>query len=689
MSYYVFEPTLSYQEYLQKRDFIRIEEDGIVNIVLEMSRRMLDLIADENSLKLHRLTILAPKSDAPGQYVQLCYEAAAASEELQDMPASFHWGLADRLARMGHMNEKLGDLVQKLDSPEQILAFNHFQKAREAFDRREFHVALDEIDKAVYGDQASAGFRSEWRFFHLQGVIHLGCYDCCPDTIDLKKAEESFVQAAKLSQATFPSNSSLAWLAASWAAYCQGHLLEATGYAQKSVESNLRQIESYFLLAKYQVAAGLIDEAIQNLMQAVNRDTFYALKAAADGDFQAHEEQVMANLVRLKHEKYETFKTRILADINLSEGQQIPKEIEGVIARFSQERSLLEISKSEREWNEFKVRPVFHSKDLGATTIDHESLVKIVEPYREKVVVKEATLFRKEESKIITKNRTVERLKKIRYDIRSFRDMFMFFTGKVLAEFDLVLVEGGKFQMGDVNSIGRIDEKPLQEVTVSSYLMSAILVTQKVWNLAMDFNPSNFQGYELPVEHISWYDSIEFCNRLSLMAGFRPCYAIDKNKQDPLNINKTDNLKWAVECDWTADGYRLPTEAEWEFAARGGNNTNFYRFSGSETANQVCWHKDNSGYKTQIVAQKKSNELGLYDLSGNVWEWCWDWYDRYQVKELTDPHGPVSGSYRVIRGGSWADNLNYHRPAGRGKENPTGRYTSIGLRIVRNYVQPQ
>jgi formylglycine-generating enzyme required for sulfatase activity len=203
----------------------------------------------------------------------------------------------------------------------------------------------------------------------------------------------------------------------------------------------------------------------------------------------------------------------------------------------------------------------------------------------------------------------------------------------------------------------------------------------------MDYNPSNFHGYELPVEHVSWYDCIEFCNKLSLMGGFTPCYEIRKGEPDPNNNNKTDNIKWTVICNWEATGYRLPTEAEWEFAAKGGNNSNYFPFAGGDNVNNACWYKDNSQYKTHPVGQKTSNELGLFDMSGNVWEWVWDWYDAYKEEAFQNPRGPEIGAYRVLRGGSWADNPNYQRAAGRGKENPTGRYTSIGLRIVRGYFK--
>jgi formylglycine-generating enzyme len=686
LSYYVINQKQTYLDYLKARLFIQTGPDGHPQIIMETSGHTLGLLADDNSLALYNIVVLQHAADSETGQVRLAYTPEESDETYPELLSTFHWGLADRLARIGHMNERLVTLTQKTDSPEQSLSFNHFEKAREAFSKRDYPLALLEIDRAVYGDSTSAGFRSEWRFYFLQGIIHLGFYGCDPELVDLAKAEEALVNAAMFSRADFTANTAIAYLAASWAAYCRGSLTEATGHAGKAVEINPKLAEGYFLLAKYNLAAGKIIEGLDYCKSAVESDTFYALKAAADGDFQAHESELHDCLTKLKHARFETFKNKIFSDMDILKSQTAPPDLQEVVNRFSEEKSLLEISRAEHDWNEFKVRPVFLSKKLDSLSLEHESLVKVIEPYREKVVVKASTWYRKEEAKLITKNRVVERKKKSSYEISLFRDAFMFFTGKVLVEFNMVVVEGGKFKMGDTNAIGRIDERPLQEVTLSPFLMSSSIVTQKLWNLVMDDNPSNFHGYELPVEHVSWYDCIEFCNKLSEMAGFQPCYTIQREVPDPNNFNKTDSVKWTVSCDWEATGYRLPTEAEWEFAAKGGNNGNYYRFSGGDSENIVCWYKDNSHYKTQEVCQKQSNELGLYDMSGNVWEWCWDWYDNYKEAAFQDPRGPESGSYRVLRGGSWADSLNYQRTASRGKENPLGRYTSIGVRIVRSYL---
>ncbi len=656
-------------------------------MLIEVSKQTLELIADQNTLEQNGLNILEHSLTEASDKVALSYIPQESLEAYPEMHHTFHWGLTNRIARMGHMNEKLSLLVHSTDSPEQTLAFNHFDKAREAFSREDDTTALEEIEKAVYGNQTSSGFKSEWRFYQLQGIIRLGFYDCNLKAVDLKKAEESFKHVVAFAHTDFPSDTALAYLCISWANYCQGKFDEAISFAGKAVEMNQNLTEAYFMLAKYNMAAKQIEPAIHLLNNVINKHGFYALKAAGDGDFQVYESELRDCLSSIKSEKFANLSKRISDDMNAMKAHKVPSELQEIVDRFSTEKPLLELSNAEKEWNNFKIKPVFMSKAIEKLKFEHDVTVKVMEPYRERVVVKPGNWLRKEETKFITKNRLVEKKKKNKYEIDIFRDIFMFFTGKVLAEYDMVLVEGSKFSMGDTNSVGRSDEKPIHEVELNSFLISKIQVTQKIWNLATESNPSNFHGFDLPVEHISWYECIEFCNNLSLLAGFTPCYTIDKNNPDPNNVNKNDSMKWTVTCNWEADGYRLPTEAEWEFAAKGGLNSNFYNFSGSDNEYDVAWHKDNSGYKTQNVGQKKPNELGLYDMSGNVWEWCWDWYDAYSSEPQANPKGAENGSYRVLRGGSWADSRNYERVAGRGKENATGKYTSIGVRIVRGYFK--
>ncbi len=218
---------------------------------------------------------------------------------------------------------------------------------------------------------------------------------------------------------------------------------------------------------------------------------------------------------------------------------------------------------------------------------------------------------------------------------------------------EMVFVKGGTFQMGCTSeqSDCNDDEKPVHTVTVSDFYMGKYEVTQKQWKEIMGNNPSYFKGDNLPVERVSWNDIQEFLKKLNQKTGMN---------------------------------YRLPTEAEWEYAARGGVKSRGYKYAGSNDIDEVAWHDGNSGNKTHPVGQKKANELGIYDMSGNVWEWCSDWYSSsyYGSSPQNNPQGPSSGLHRVARGGSWYDYARYCRVARRDFSGPGIRYYALGFRLV-------
>ena len=217
---------------------------------------------------------------------------------------------------------------------------------------------------------------------------------------------------------------------------------------------------------------------------------------------------------------------------------------------------------------------------------------------------------------------------------------------------NMVYVSGGTFTMGATSEQGSDvydNEKPTHNVTLSSYYICKYEVTQALWRAVMGSNPSYFKGDNLPVENVSWNDCQTFINRLN---------------------------------SYTGRNFRLPTEAEWEFAARGGNYSRHYKYSGSNYISDVAWYDGNSGSRTHPVGTKQANELGLYDMSGNVWEWCGDWYGSYSSYSQNDPTGPNSGSDRVGRGGSWYGDASYCRSSSRYGNSPGYRSSVIGLRLV-------
>jgi formylglycine-generating enzyme required for sulfatase activity len=188
------------------------------------------------------------------------------------------------------------------------------------------------------------------------------------------------------------------------------------------------------------------------------------------------------------------------------------------------------------------------------------------------------------------------------------------------------------------------------------------------------------KGDDNPMYLINWYEAVEYCNKLSESQGLDPAYSIGSGNRP------------SVTCDFTKNGYRLPTEAEWEYAARGGEN---YKYSGSDDLDAVAWYGNNSNGTTHPVGQKKPNGYGLYDINGNVWEWCWDWYGSYSTTNLTDPTGPGSGAKRVNRGADWwrsgsnlgsdidAAGTTDFEPGFRQSDSPDTVWDTIGFRVVR------
>ena len=218
--------------------------------------------------------------------------------------------------------------------------------------------------------------------------------------------------------------------------------------------------------------------------------------------------------------------------------------------------------------------------------------------------------------------------------------------------FEMVRVEGGTFRMGataEQEDEANSDEMPVHSVTLSSYYIGKTEVTQALWQAVMGSNPSKFKGADLPVECVSWNDCQEFIQKLNSLTG---------------------------------QNFRLPTEAEWEFACHGGNNSRGYKYSGSNNLGSVAWYDGNSGNKTHPVGTKAPNELGIYDMSGNVWEWCGDWYANYTSNSQSNPKGPQSGSYRVFRGGGWNCYVRGCRSSYRPGDFPSYRYDILGLRLA-------
>ena len=222
--------------------------------------------------------------------------------------------------------------------------------------------------------------------------------------------------------------------------------------------------------------------------------------------------------------------------------------------------------------------------------------------------------------------------------------------------FKMIKVGGGTFTMGATAEQGkyvRDDERSVHQITLTDYYIGQTEVTQALWTAVMGDNPSYSKRDNLPVEQVSWHDCQTFIEKLNSLLS-----------------NELGGKHFA-----------LPTEAQWEFAARGGNQSQGYKYAGNNEIDDVAWYSDNSGFRSHPVAKKQPNELGLYDMSGNVWEWCQDWYGNYSSDAQTNPNGPADGESRVKRGGGWGDCHFYCRVASRDYNEPDYSNNDLGLRL--------
>jgi len=247
-------------------------------------------------------------------------------------------------------------------------------------------------------------------------------------------------------------------------------------------------------------------------------------------------------------------------------------------------------------------------------------------------------------------------------------------------DIEMVQLPAGTFLMGSSSSYSEYEmeisfgrfitvytwERPVHAVTLSAFKISTTEITQEQYQVVMGVNPSKYIGFlNLPVESVSWEDAVTFCNKLSEMRGVQPCY---------------NPVTW--ECDFSKNGFRLPTEAEWEYACRGGSELEWGAIPGEGSLAQIAWFRANSYHMASPVRSLAPNHAGLYDMQGNVWEWCYDFLGYYNCNHQTDPEGPLHGKQRVARGGCWASAAVDCRPSVRRGRFQYYKEPYLGFRIV-------
>lgn len=251
---------------------------------------------------------------------------------------------------------------------------------------------------------------------------------------------------------------------------------------------------------------------------------------------------------------------------------------------------------------------------------------------------------------------------------------------------NMIYVQGGLFNMGNTHGDNNYD-LPVHQVTLSSFYIDKYELTQAEWQVYMTFNTFNAHGIadDYPVYNVKWSEALIYCNKRSISEGLVPCYAV-YGDTNPNTWGSIENSS-VITCNWNANGYRLPTEAEWEFAARGGVLSQNTMYSGSNSLSLVAWYVENSDNSVHTVGTKMANELGIYDMSGNVKEWCWDYYADYTTEAQVNPKGPSSGVNKVNRGGCYGFTDYYHHTVYHRYDDDMHVYShTTGLRLARTIL---
>lgn len=615
---------------------------------MEISRQTREVIASNDALARENVRAMEASTDQivgtlNEGFERLSYGLDNISAGISELNATFHWGFGQVIASLGHMNDALSELIKIAKTPVQTVAFNHFEIARDAFRQGLYSECLDELEKAIAGDHTSAGYKLEWRFHQMKGMIRLGFADGDMSLIDLAGAEDSFLMATRYGKTDYPEDAGRASLSVGWAAYCQGKMKEALAHTELAMSLHPGMGEAFFQAAKVQMAMGQVDLALPVLGKAIDLDRFYALKAAGDGDFQKHDDRLRDFLDALRKEKYRQCVPKVKAALEKiqfwrehspeAKNYEVVKRMDTFISTGGDwplldmlnvvqnlKDTILEIENRAKD-----AIIIISSKIPGiARTLEQEEEYPEEETYEEKVVVKPGGFFRRAVTEKLTKTRVVMKTRKVKKTVDGIKNDIFDGLGKPISSIEFCPIPAGKFMMGEGNEAHPV-------TLTKGFFMAKYPVTQAQRQAVMGENPSNFKGQDLPVEQVSWEDCQRFINKLNQSG--------------------------------EGSKYRLPTEAEWEYACRAGSTTDY------------CFGD---------VGKKKPNAWGLYDMHVNVWEWCQDWYGDYPNGPVTDPTGPNNGSDRVVRGGGWCGVAGRGRSADRHSLSPGARYRipSVGFRLA-------
>ena len=645
-------------------------------------------------------------------------------------------GFAAELRRSDDTKRALDRLVESSESPEHTKALENFRHALYSRNRGLWDEALEYLTAAIEGDHVSKGYKLDWRFHWVKGELLLGSpksHDW--EGISPAKAEHSFLLAARYAKGDARDEAARAMLLASVAAFAQSRgepakLGDMLKHAEAAVALDEALAEASFQMAKARMALGAPGDALPALRGAIERDPAFAVRAAEDPDCRKHEGTVVGLLQALRAEKLKGLEEQLRPllerhavwvakspDVARLRPIAAWRELVGgakgwgVLELLRYERDELEPGKAEVQARvdelvalERNVRAelarlapllarsvklaqhevVFRWKGLveagGWMAADVDRFLaecRAVQP-----VIAELRRFEAEMHPVQGEARLVESYaagvviprgggRSERSDIRRRVDEKQPRLVDGLAERfkgpkGFVRIPAGRFTMGSLSVEAAPDENPRHEVTLTrSFELLATPVTQAQWEALMGSNPSTFRGADRPVENVTWFEAVAFCNALSRATGLEEAYEVSGT-----------SVRWK---GLGGPGFRLPTEAEWEYASRAGTTTERYG-----EVDAVAWHHGNAGQETRPVGKKQPNAWGLYDMLGNVWEWVWDWKGDYSGDAQTDPTGPSSGIGRADRGGGWGSDASFLRAPRRCNYPPSYSFFYLGFRPARS-----
>lgn len=635
MRNYVWDSALPYSEYLQAKSFIcdvkSATREAERMVSMDISSQTRDIIVSKESFRESMELFMAspamkfdecnggleqPSSALDAGFDWRYYGLDQRGEGISALNATFQWGFGAVLASLGHMNDTLSELVKIAKTPVQTVAFNHFEIARDAFRKGLYRECFEELDKAISGDHTSSGYKLEWRFHQMKGTLQLGFADCDISLYDLAQAEESFLTAARYGKSDYPYDAGRAFLSAGWSAYCQGKMKEALAHTEQAMTLYPQMGEAFFQASKVQMAVNEVDRALPLLAEAIELDRFYALKAAGDGDFQPHDEKLRGFFDALRKDKYSHSVKKVTAVLDRHKGFELAPGIENTLHSFVTEGAnwpLMDMLNVVQNLDICKRLPIVERIKTQGMPVDIKETCTEQESYYEDVVIRPGGFFKKavtekqQKMRMVTKTRIVTKC-----------------SPSSEALFEFCPMYAGSFRMGANDA--KIDH---------DFYLGRYPVTQQQWQTVMGDNPSYFKGERLPVETVSWDDVQTFIKKLNTLTG--------------------NQL------------YRLPSEVEWEYACRAGSASAYYFGDDASSLGAYAWYDGNSGKTTHPVGEKKPNGWGLYDMAGNVWEWC----------------SESEGSGGILCGGSWCNSAERSRSADRlNVIHGSRRYSRIGFRLA-------